>query len=255
MTNKIAIISLTLLICSAAIAEEGKNISQADSNSMFLLGPGVLVTVKPYKGMDSTIYPIPVVTAVSAPFYFFIDTAGCRLFSDSNMTFDLIGKLRLDGYDADRSDDFDGMHDRNMTVDVGGEFGISGDWGNLYTRILTDTLGWHDGQEFRVTYAKPFKFEKSKISPSVGFALLSSNLADYYYGVRDNEARLPGRPAYNPGASVNWFVGLDANYQLNDDWTLLTSITYYWLDSNIRNSPIVDKDYMISIIAGAMYRF
>jgi MipA family protein len=254
MTNKIAIISLTLLICSAAIAEEGKNISQADSNSMFLLGPGVLVTVKPYKGMDSTIYPIPVVTAVSAPFYFFIDTAGCRLFSDSNMTFDLIGKLRLDGYNADRSDDFDGMHDRNMTVDVGGEFGISGDWGNLYTRILTDALGRHDGQEFRVTYAKPFKFEKSKISPSVGFALLSSNLADYYYGVRDNEAR-PGRPAYNPGASVNWFVGLDANYQLNDDWTLLTSITYYWLDSNIRNSPIVDKDYMISIIAGAMYRF
>jgi outer membrane scaffolding protein for murein synthesis (MipA/OmpV family) len=154
MANKIAIISLTLLICSAAIAEEGKNISQADSNSMFLLGPGVLVTVKPYKEMDSTIYPIPVVTAVSAPFYFFIDTAGCRLFSDSNMTFDLIGKLRLDGYDADKSNDFDGMHDRNMTIDVGGEFGISGDWGNLYTRILTDTLGRHDGQEFRVTYAK-----------------------------------------------------------------------------------------------------
>jgi len=254
MTNKMAIISLTLLICSAAIAEEGKNISQADSNSMFLLGPGVLVTVKPYKGMDSTIYPIPVVTAVSAPFYFFIDTAGCRLFSDSNMTFDLIGKLRLDGYDADRSDDFDGMHDRNMTVDVGGEFGISNDWGNLHARILTDTLGQHDGQEFRVTYTKPFKFEKSKISPSVGFALLSSNLADYYYGVRNDEARA-GRPAYDPGASVNWFVGLDANYQLNDDWTLLSSITYYWLDSNIRNSPIVDKDYTISIIAGAMYRF
>jgi MipA family protein len=254
MANKILIISLTLLICSAAIAEEGKNISQADSNSMFLLGPGVLVTVKPYKEMDSTIYPIPVVTAVSAPFYFFIDTAGCRLFSDSNMTFDLIGKLRLDGYDADKSNDFDGMHDRNMTIDVGGEFGISGDWGNLYTRILTDTLGRHDGQEFRVTYAKPFKFEKSKISPSVGFALLSSNLADYYYGVRDDETRA-GRPAYDPGASVNWFVGLDANYQFNNDWTLLTSITYYWLDSNIRNSPIVDKDYMISIIAGAMYRF
>ena len=254
MPNKILIIALTLLICSAAIAEEGKNISQADSNSMFLLGPGVLVTVKPYKGMDSTIYPVPVVTAVSAPFYFFIDTAGCRLFSDSNMTFDLIGKLRLDGYDADKSDDFDGMHDRNMTIDVGGEFGISGDWGNLYTRILTDTLGQHDGQEFRVTYAKPFKFEKTKISPSVGFALLSSNLADYYYGVRNDEAHA-GRPAYDPGASVNWFVGLDANYQLNNDWTLLTSITYYWLDSNIRNSPIVDKDYTISIIAGAMYRF
>jgi MipA family protein len=254
MANKILIISLMLLICSAAIAWEGQNISQADSNSMFSLGPGALITVKPYKGMDSTVYPIPVITAVSAPFYFSIDTAGCRLFSDSNMAFDVIGKWRFDGYDAGKSDDFKGMHDRNMTADVGGEFSIAGNWGNLYARILTDAMGQHDGQEFRVTYAKPFKFEKTKISPSTGVALLSSNLADYYYGVRDNEAR-PGRPAYNPGASVNWFAGLDANYQLNNDWTLLTSITYYWLDSNIRNSPIVDKDYTMSILAGAMYRF
>jgi len=213
-----------------------------------------LVTVKPYEGMDSTVYPIPVITAVSAPFYFWIDTAGCRLFSDSNMTFDVIGKWRLDGYDSDNSDELDGMHNRHMTVDIGGEFAVSGDWGKLYARILTDALGQHDGQEFRVTYAKPLKFEELKIAPSVGFALLSDNLANYYYGVRRDEAR-PGRPAYNPGASVNWFVGLDANYRLNDDWTLLTSITYYWLDSDIRNSPIVSKDYAISILAGAMYRF
>ncbi len=254
MANKILIISLTLFICTAGLAEGSKQNSQDDPNSMLLAGPGAWITVEPYKGMHTTVYPVPVVAAVRAPFYFLIDTAGCRLFSDSNMTFDLIGKIRTDGYDADKSDDFDGMHDRHMSFDVGGEFGISGDWGNIYTRILTDALAQHEGQEFRVTYAKPFKFEKSKVSPSVGFALLSNNLADYYYGVRDDEAR-PGRPAYDPGASVNWFVGLDANYQLNDNWTLLTSITYYWLDSNIRNSPIVDKDYTISILAGAMYRF
>ena len=254
MIDKILIISLAQLICSAALPDVAKQNSQTDPNSMLLAGPGALITVKPYKGMDSTIYPIPVVAAVIAPFYFWIDTAGCRLFSDSNMTFDVIGKLRLDGYDADKSDDFDGMRDRNMTVDVGGEFGISGDWGNLYARILTDGLSQHDGQEYRITYAKPFKFEKSKISPSVGFALLSSNLADYYYGVRSGEAQ-PNRPAYKIGDAINWFVGLDTNYQLNDDWTLLTSITYYWLDSDIRSSPIVNKDYTISILAGAMYRF
>jgi outer membrane protein len=254
MANKILIISLTLLICSAGLAEVGKQNSQTDPNSMLLAGPGAWITIKPYKDVHPTVYPIPVVVAVSAPFYFKIDTAGCRLFSDSNITFDVIGKLRTDGYNDEDSEVLDGMHNRNMTVDVGGEFAISGNWGKLYTSILTDAMGRHDGQEFRVTYAKPFEFEKSKISPSVGFALLSSNLADYYYGVRDDEVRT-GRPAYNPGASVNWFVGLDANYQLNDDWTLLTSITYYWLDSDIRNSPIVNKDYTISIIAGAMYRF
>jgi MipA family protein len=254
MTNKTVLILLTLLICSVGFAEGDKQNSTTDPNSMLLVGPGAWITVEPYKGMHTTVYPIPMVVAVSAPFYYFIDTAGCRLFSDSNMTFDLIGKIRTDGYDADRSDDFDGMHDRHMSFDVGGEFGISGDWGNLHARILTDALAQHDGQEFRVTYAKEFKFEQLKIKPSVGFALLSSNLADYYYGVRNSEAR-PGRPAYDPGESVNWFVGLNANYQLNDDWTLFSSITYYWLDDNIRDSPIVDRDYTMSILAGAMYRF
>jgi MipA family protein len=254
MTNKMLILSLMLLICSAAFAEGDNQSSKTDPNSMLLAGPGAWITIKPYKGMDATVYPIPVVVAVSAPFYYAIDTAGCRLFSDSNMTFDLIGKIRTDGYDADKSDDLDGMHDRHASFDVGGEFGISGDWGNIYARILTDALAQHDGQEFRVTYVKPFEFEKSKISPCVGFALLSSNLADYYYGVRNHEAR-PGRPAYDPGASVNWFVGLDVDYKLNDNWTLLTSLTYYWLDSNIRNSPIVSKDYTMAILAGAMYRF
>jgi MipA family protein len=254
MTNKILMILLSLLICSAAIAEDNSQTSKTDPNSMLLVGPGAWITVEPYKGMHTTVYPIPMVVAVSAPFYYFIDTAGCRLFSDSNMTFDLIGKIRTDGYNADNSDDFDGMHDRHMSFDIGGEFGISGDWGNLYARILTDALAQHDGQEFRITYAKEFKFELLKIKPSVGFALLSSNLADYYYGVRNSEAR-PGRPAYDPGESVNWFVGLNANYQLNDDWTLFTSITYYWLDDNIRDSPIVDRNYTMSILAGAMYRF
>jgi outer membrane protein len=254
MTNKIVMILLTLLVCSAGFAQGDKQSSTTDPNSMFLVGPGAWITLQPYKGLHTTAYPIPMVIAVKAPFYFLIDTAGCRVFSDSNMTFDFIGKIRTDGYDADDSDDLDGMHNRHMSFDIGGDFGISTDWGDLHARILTDALSQHDGQEFRITYAKPFKFEQSKIKPFAGFAVLSDNLADYYYGVRNNEAR-PGRPAYNPGSSVNWFVGFEANHQLNDDWTLFTSITYYWLDDSIRNSPIVDRDYTMSILAGAMYKF
>jgi outer membrane protein len=196
-------------------------------------------------------------------FYISGATAGYRLLGDqeastelgrTSWTFDAIGKWRFDGYDADDSDDFEGMHDRHMTVDVGGEFAVSGDWGVLKTTLLTDALSQHDGQEFRLTYAKPFDIEKLNLSPSVGFSWLSSNLADYYYGVRNDEARA-GRPAYNTGDAVNWFVGLQTNYHLNDKWTLLAGITYYWLDSNINDSPIVDDSYMISITAGAMYRF
>jgi outer membrane protein len=259
MAGKKSVISLILLLSAGAFAE--------DVNTTLLLGPGVVVLVKPYEGVHPTVYPYPVTLFIYDRFYIAIDTAGYRLLANQRGTpepgqtywyLDAIAKWRSDGYDEDDSDELEGMHNRHKTIDVGGEFGISGERGKLYTSILTDALGQHDGQEFRVTYAKPFDkafdVNNLRISPSVGFALLSSNLADYYYGVRPDETR-PGRPAYDPGAAVNWFVGLDTNYRLNGDWTLLASITYYWLDSDIRHSPIVDDGYAISILAGAMYRF
>ncbi len=254
MKNKILMISLMLLICSASLAEETTTEPPPDINSLLLVGPGVWISTKPYKDVDPTVYPIPAVVAVRAPFYYKIDTAGCRVFSDSNMTFDFIGKLRTDGYREDDSDELEGMHSRHMSADVGGEFAVSGNWGKLHTTFLTDALGKSDGQEFRVRYSIPFEYETTKISPSVGVAFLSSKLADYYYGVRHNEAR-EGRPAYEPGASYQTFVGLDCYHKLDDKWSLFTTITYYWLDSQLRGSPIVDKDYEFSLVAGALYKF
>jgi hypothetical protein len=47
MTNKILIISLTLLICSVGLAEDNNQISQKDPNSMLLVGPGAWISTKP----------------------------------------------------------------------------------------------------------------------------------------------------------------------------------------------------------------
>lgn len=256
-----------LLLGTTGFAQSAGGSEQPDSNATLSIGPGVVVLVKPYEGVHPTVYPYPPTVFIYDRFYFAIDTAGYRLLANQRGTpepgqtywyLDAIAKWRSDGYDADDSDELAGMHDRRQTIDVGGEFSVFGEWGALKAGFLTDALGQHDGQEFRVTYAKPFDkafdVNNLRISPSIGLAWLSSNLADYYYGVRPDEVRA-GRPAYDPGAAVNWFVGLDTNYRLNDDWTLLASITYYWLDSDIRHSPIVDDGYAISILAGAMYRF
>lgn len=256
-----------LLLCAVAVAEDANNAPRADINATLLLGPGVVVLLKPYAGMHPTVYPYAVSLFIYDRFYISIDTVGYRLLANrgpsagpgrTNWHFDLIGRWRSDGYDEDDSDELEGMHNRNKTFDVGGEFGVSGDWGSVTAAFLTDVLGVDDGQEIRVVYAKPFKkpfnVNSLKITPSVGLAWQSNNLVDYYYGVRSDEARA-GRPAYSPDTAVNWLWGVDANYRLNDKWTLLGGFTYYWLDSEIRNSPIVSRDYSISIIAGAMYKF
>jgi MipA family protein len=259
MTAKRMSLLLTLLFCAGALAE--------DANTTFLLGPSMVVLVKPYEGKHAEVFPYPLSVFVYDRFYFAVDTVGYRLLASQRGSpepgqtywyFDAVGKWRSDGYDSDDSDQLDGMHNRHKTIDVGGEFGVSGDWGAVTTYLVSDMLGVDNGQELRVVYSKPFRnafdVNNLKITPSVGISWQSDNLVDYYYGVRNDEARA-GRPAYDPGSAVNWLWGFDANYKLNDSWTLMTGFTYYWLGSDIRHSPIVGRDYAISIIAGAMYRF
>lgn len=244
---------ILMLLFSAGIAK-GAGESQSDVNSTFLLGPGVVITDKPYKGVDTSVTPIPLVKFISGRFYISGATAGYRLLADEGWTFDAIGKWRFDGYDADDSDRLDGMHNRNQTVDVGGEFTLTGDWGEAWVAVLTDSFGQHDGQEIKIGYTKPFVFNKLTLSPAGGLIWQSNNLANYYYGVRPDEARA-GRPSFHVGDSANWFVGLRAEYEANERWTLLAGVTYQFLDSKIRKSPIVDDSFVISALAGAMYKF
>ncbi|MGA2093841.1 MAG: MipA/OmpV family protein [Sedimentisphaerales bacterium] len=268
MANKKLVLLSALLFCTIASAEDANTSSTADGNMTLLLGPSVVVLDKPYKGKDAEVFPYPAAIFIYDRFYFAIDTAGYRLLANQRtaapapgttlLYLDAIAKWRSDGYDSSDSDALRGMHDRHGTVDAGGEFGVAGDWGSVTTSLVTDALDQHDGQEVRITYGKrfsdAFNVKDLKLTPSVGLAWQSNNLVNYYYGVRPGEAR-PGRPAYRPGEAVNWLAGLDGTYQLNDKWALFAGITIFWLDDEIRNSPIVSRDYAVSFIGGAMYKF
>jgi outer membrane protein len=260
-----------LLLCVAAVCEaRGKTstASQSDSNATFLLGPSVVVLDKPYSGKDAEVFPYPAAMFIYDRFYFAIDKAGCRLLANQRtaepapgttlLYLDASARWRSDGYDSDDSDKLEGMHNRHKTMDVGGEFGVAGEWGTVTVNLVTDSLNHHNGRETRVIYSKTIKhcFDVNtlNITPLAGLALQSENLVNYYYGVRSDEVR-PGRPAYRPDSAVNVILGINANYRLDRDWTMLAGINYYLLDDEIRDSPIVSRDYTISFIGGAMYKF
>jgi outer membrane protein len=161
---------------------------------------------------------------------------------------------RFDGYEEENSAALRGMDDRDMTLDGGVAFALRGEWGVFGASVVTDILGKHDGQEVELSYSKPVRRGKWVISPAAGLRWQSSNLVDYYYGVRTGEVRT-GRPAYDANAAVNPFVGLRLLRSLGKRWTLLGAAQYEWFDDEISDSPIVDEDYDISVMAGLLYSF
>jgi outer membrane protein len=92
------------------------------------------------------------------------------------------------------------------------------------------------------------------MSPNIGFSYRSSQLNNYYYGVRASEVIL-GRPEYNVGDSVGLTSGIRINYMYSDRISLMGIMSFEWLGDEIRSSPIIEEDYLETFILGIMYRF
>jgi outer membrane protein len=146
------------------------------------------------------------------------------------------------------------MKNRNSTVDAGIDLSWRTDWGLISAIVVTDILGAHDGHESELSYTALFPYAGFSIIPSVAVRWRSSNLANYYYGVRDNEVRT-GRPAYTPDDSVTPVVRVAVRRKLSHRWGLLFGSQYEWLGDEIRGSPIVDDDYLLSLLLGITYTF
>jgi outer membrane protein len=218
------------------------------------IGFGLAAYNSVYKGDDSETLPIPVVFYESEKFYFRGRMGGYRFFGDETFSMALIGQWRVDGYEDEDSRFLRGMKDRKMTLDGGLSASYFDGWGVTTVSLVTDLLGRHDGQELLLSYGKRFSSDRWSLIPAAGVLWKSDNLTDYYYGVRQSEA-VPGRPAYSAGDQGNPFVSLYTTYKVTDQWSLLATMRYEWLGSEITDSPIVDDHYQALLMAGVMYQF
>jgi len=219
------------------------------------LGAGVVVSSKPYVGANAGVYPIPMFAYEGRRLYLRGVALGYRFVSGRDWSVAPVLWPRFDGYEEEDSSSLRGMDDRDVTLDAGAAFTFRGDWGVFGAALVTDILGKHDGQELELSYSKPMRWDVWTIAPAAGLRWQSSNLTDYYYGVRDGEARLPDRPPYYADGSVNPFVALRVQRPVGRKWSLLGVIQYEWFDDEISDSPIVDESYDITVLAGVLYTF
>lgn len=175
--------------------------------------------------------------------------AGIHLFKPRPLNLDLIVSYRFDRLQPEASDYLAGMDERQQSVDIGFDTSLTGGWGELNFRVLTDLLDRHEGQELGLTYLFPWQRGKWTVTPSVGVIYQSQNLTDYYYGVRPEEA-LADRPAYSPSSAWNWRAGLNVSYHWLQNWYLFANASYEGLDKTITDSPTVDKDGLWAAYTG-----
>ncbi|WP_288129555.1 MipA/OmpV family protein [Microbulbifer sp.] len=220
------------------------------------VGLGVIVQSSPYQGSDSTVTQvIPAITYLGERLQWLGPTVRYGLLGSDRLRLALNATYRVGAYEEDDSAALSGLGDRDNTLMAGiglvydGPSGIDVDF--RYQHDVLDRVGGGTA-EFRVS--RGFNTGNFRWAPSVGVKWLSSDLANYDFGVPVSGARV-SRPAYDVGSSTNFAIGIGGMLELTEHWRVILDVGAEYLDDNIADSPIVDDRQVFKGFAAVTYTF
>ena len=196
------------------------------------------------------------------PFYYYEgrylfahgSTAGIHLFNNDSFSLDALLAYRFDRLEPERDDFFDGVEEREQSLDGGIRGSLKGGWGNLSLTWLQDTLDRHNGEELDLTYRYNWIGNKWTVSPFASYVHWDEALTDYYYGVSGAESR-DDLPVYYPGESSRWRAGVNTAYKMSKRLRVFANLAVDVLDDEVTDSPLVDEDHLVSAMVGVAYAF
>jgi outer membrane protein len=219
------------------------------------LGAMQRVQSSPYKGAATGYDLVPLYLYEGERVYLHSTRLGLKLFKQPASRFDLLLDYRFEGHPYDETPAIlTGMPKRNPSVDLGLGYRHRANWGNLDAEFLHDVGSASHGSELKIGYSYDWQAGRLHLRPSVTVSRRSANLNNYYYGVETEHANLQ-RPAYLPGAGVDWSLGLYGYYEMTQRWRLLGGVGVNFLDKTVRNSPLVEQRVQPSALVGAAYDF
>jgi outer membrane protein len=224
----------------------------------YALGVSVSGGQNPYTGGENSAIAYPVLTS-------FRDSAftddwllirdgdvGIRWVSQSEWELGLVGRVQTLGFGTSDSPRLIGLDDRKWGLELAPIVGYRGWPVHVNFKSYTEVFDHHDGWISQLAFSLPHERERVYLVPSVEIIHQDKDYTNYYYGVTPSESN-PVRPEYQAGDALNTAVKLRWGYALTDKWLLYGSVGLEFLDSEITNSSIVDRDELFSARISVAY--
>jgi outer membrane protein len=182
-----------------------------------------------------------------------VDTFGIKMLPLGYGHLELAGRFSQDGFDTD-TPELHGLGKRETSVPLGiGTLQITpvgGIWINVFHDVRSSR-----GEIAELIWGGEFKLSEVTFYPLLGAEFQSRQYVRYYYGISAQEALSSQYAIYQPGGSLNDFVGLIADIRLTDEYHLNCFIRHKWLGDAIRQSPLVSRGYLDTGYISLSYRF
>jgi outer membrane protein len=237
---------LLFAAATAAVAEErGENRERIEPHG-YIYGGALGVRREIYTDYDRRVIPLPVIGYRGERLQVFGPFVNYELYRAGAFAFDARLSPRFAGFDESDSDIFDGMEEREFSMDLGvGLTWQRDDW-KIELAGLHDVLERSDGREWRANLGRAYRVGKVFLEPSIGVSYLDRRHVDYYYGVDETEAT-SFRPAYRGDSALNRTLGIDLVTPAWFDGFTRIGIENTWYDSAIADSPLTDTDSSLRV--------
>ncbi len=257
LTN-LLVLAATLTITDSALAGRLLDYIRNYDLNDYALGLSLSGSQSPYTGGENSLIGYPVLTS-------FRDSAftddwllirdgdlGIRWVSKNQWELGLVGRIQTLGLGTGDSPELVGLDDREWGLELAPIVGYRGWPVHINFKSYTEILGRHDGWISQLAFSLPRERDWGYLVPSVELIHQNSDYANYYFGVSPSEST-PSRPAYQAGDALNTALKLRWGYRITDQWLLYGSVRLEFLDSEITNSPIVEKDELWSASISLAY--
>ena len=254
-----ALTCLTALISSTGFTQEVAEIPIVRAPvGTAALGGGVRVSTNPYfadvSDDDTDLDLVPLYLYRGKRLFARGTSGGVHLFQNDAFELNAIARYRFQGLDPNDTGAAALLEERDQTLDAGVEIGIRQRWGEVKLDWVTDTLNNHEGEEVRFSYRYRFNVGPWSFSPFISWVWQDEDLTNYYFGVTEEEAS-EEFPAYLPGESQWVSFGLNTVWQLTERTVFFGNVVFGGVESEVRDSPLVDEDGFASGFVGGSYSF
>jgi len=247
-----------VLFATLALAATHLQAQDAASNRFVGdLGAAVYSTSALIKSKDSTTTALPYVYGDWGRFFARVDTLGAQILPLGQGHLEGVMRISQEGYDANTSA-LKGISSRSQPMPIGlGTFQRTS-LGGVFVYAMHDLNS--GGNAVDLTYGARLELGSVKVYPQAGLEYRSQAYVQHLYGVSASEAAANsaagGRmTAYSAGAATTPMVGVAASVPLSGPWSLQLQWRHKWLDSVVKNSPLVGAASQNTGFAGVSYEF
>ncbi len=267
MVFKSSLVALCMSVAAMTMVSAEENSTKTRDSGLRGLGVGVIASTQPYSIIDDDylVNAIPSLSYDKGRVWIQGKQLGVILTDpegEGPWEVSALLDYRFQGFDGDDVDPdagFREFEDRNGTLEAGTVITYAMGDARLLGQFRHDVLDEHGGFDLSLQAEynwQPFKY--TFVRPYIGIKFQSEDLADYYFGVREEEQPeiacialagviCPEPEAELVGETVNPYVGVFVRQALSKHLVLGGFVTHDFFADEIKESSIIDEEGQTTI--------